>query len=329
MTNLSTENLQEYTNQVEKVAKKDKKPKKKSSFKWKNVWKNWQLYLLIFPVIAYYIVFHYVPLYGVQIAFKDFISNLGIWDSPWVGWKHFERFFNSFYFERLIINTVLIGVLTLIISFPIPIIIALMLNEVQSLRYKKFVQTVLYAPHFLSTVVVVGMLLLFIKPDGLVNQIIMLFGGTPIDFITRPEWFKPLYIISDVWQTMGWSSIIYIAALAAVDPAQLEAARIDGASRIQRIIHVNIPTILPTIIILFILNAGSVMAVGFEKVFLMQNSLNLSSSDVISTFVYRSGILDAQYSFSAAVGLFNSIINFILLVMVNRVAKKMSETSLW
>jgi len=329
MTNLSTENLQEYTNQVEKVAQKDKKPKKKSSFKWKNVWKNWQLYLLIFPVIAYYIVFHYVPLYGVQIAFKDFISNLGIWDSPWVGWKHFERFFNSYYFERLIINTVLIGVLTLLISFPIPIIIALMLNEVQSLRYKKFVQTVLYAPHFLSTVVVVGMLLLFIKPDGLVNQIIMLFGGTPSDFITRPEWFKPLYIISDVWQTMGWSSIIYIAALAAVDPAQLEAARIDGASRIQRIIHVNIPTILPTIIILFILNAGSVMAVGFEKVFLMQNSLNLSSSDVISTFVYRSGILDAQYSFSAAVGLFNSIINFILLVMVNRVAKKMSETSLW
>lgn len=329
MTNLSTENLQEYTNQVEKVAQKDKKPKKKSSFKWKNVWKNWQLYLLIFPVIAYYIVFHYVPLYGVQIAFKDFISNLGIWDSPWVGWKHFERFFNSYYFERLIINTVLIGVLTLLISFPIPIIIALMLNEVQSLRYKKFVQTVLYAPHFLSTVVVVGMLLLFIKPDGLVNQVIMLFGGTPSDFITRPEWFKPLYIISDVWQTMGWSSIIYIAALAAVDPAQLEAARIDGASRIQRIIHVNIPTILPTIIILFILNAGSVMAVGFEKVFLMQNSLNLSSSDVISTFVYRSGILDAQYSFSAAVGLFNSIINFILLVMVNRVAKKMSETSLW
>ena len=329
MTNLSTKNLQEYTKQDEKVAKKDKKPKKKSSYKWKNVWRNWQLYILIFPVIAYYIVFHYVPLYGVQIAFKDFLPNLGIWDSPWVGWKHFERFFNSYYFERLIVNTVLIGVLTLMISFPIPIIIALMLNEVQSLRYKKYVQTILYAPHFLSTVVVVGMLLLFVKPDGIINQIIMLFGGTPTDFITKPEWFKPLYIITDVWQTMGWSSIIYIAALAAVDPAQHEAARIDGASRLQRIFYVNIPAILPTIIILFILNAGSVMAVGFEKVFLMQNSLNLSSSDVISTFVYRSGILDAQYSFSAAVGLFNSIINFVLLIMVNRVAKKMSETSLW
>ena len=329
MTNLSTKNLQEYTKQVEKVVQKDKKPKKKSSFKWKNVWRNWQLYILIFPVIAYYIVFHYVPLYGVQIAFKDFLPNLGIWDSPWVGWKHFERFFNSYYFERLIVNTVLIGVLTLMISFPIPIIIALMLNEVQSLRYKKYVQTILYAPHFLSTVVVVGMLLLFVKPDGIINQIIMLFGGTPTDFITKPEWFKPLYIITDVWQTMGWSSIIYIAALAAVDPAQHEAARIDGASRLQRIFYVNIPAILPTIIILFILNAGSVMAVGFEKVFLMQNSLNLSSSDVISTFVYRSGILDAQYSFSAAVGLFNSIINFVLLIMVNRVARKMSETSLW
>lgn len=333
MTRIGSEQVQQSLEEAAIVAEqkdvKAQKKRKKKSFSMKSILKNWQLYLLIFPVIAYYAVFHYVPLYGLQIAFKDFIPSLGIWDSPWVGLKHFERFFDSYYFERLIVNTVLIGALTLLFAFPIPIFLALMLNEVQNLRYKKFVQTVLYAPHFLSTVVIVGMLLLFVKPDGVVNQIIMLFGGSPVDFISEPGWFKPLYIISDVWQTMGWSSIIFIAALAAVDPAQHEAASMDGASRLQRIFYINIPAIMPTIIILFILNAGSVMAVGFEKAFLMQNPLNLSSSDVISTFVYRSGILDAQYSFSAAVGLFNSIINFVLLLMVNRIAKRMSETSLW
>lgn len=307
-----------------------KEVKRKARARWrKSVWKNWELYVLLSPVILYFIVFHYFPLYGLQIAFKDFIASKGIIGSPWVGFKHFERFFDSYYFWRLIKNTVGIGVFTLVVSFPIPIILALLLNEVKSLRYKKFVQTVIYAPHFLSTVVVVGMLLLFLKTDGLVNQLIRMFGGTPIDFISEPAWFKSLYVFSDVWQTMGWSSIIYIAALAAVDPAQHEAAMIDGASRLQRIFHINIPAIMPTIVILFILNAGSVMAVGFEKVYLMQNPLNMSTSDVISTFVYRSGILEAQYSFSAAVGLFNSVINFIMLIMVNQIAKKVNETSLW
>lgn len=291
--------------------------------------KNWDLYLLISPVIAYFIIFHYFPLYGIQIAFKDFIATKGIWDSPWVGMKHFERFFDSYYFWRLIKNTLGIGIYTLAISFPIPIIIALMLNEVRNSKFKKFVQTVIYAPHFLSTVVVVGMLILFLKSDGLINQVITLVGGTPIDFMTEPGWFKTLYVFSDVWQTMGWSSIIYLAALTAVDHSQHEAAMIDGASRLQRIWYINIPAIMPTIVIIFILNAGSVMSVGFEKVFLMQNSLNMSASDVISTFVYRSGILEAQYSFSAAVGLFNSIINFIMLVMVNYFAKKINKTSLW
>ncbi len=291
--------------------------------------KNWDLYLLISPVIAYFIIFHYLPLYGIQIAFKDFIATKGIWDSPWVGMKHFERFFDSYYFWRLIKNTLGIGIYTLAISFPIPIIIALMLNEVRNSKFKKFVQTVIYAPHFLSTVVVVGMLILFLKSDGLINQVITLVGGTPIDFMTEPGWFKTLYVFSDVWQTMGWSSIIYLAALTAVDHSQHEAAMIDGASRLQRIWYINIPAILPTIVIIFILNAGSVMSVGFEKVFLMQNNLNMSASDVISTFVYRSGILEAQYSFSAAVGLFNSIINFIMLVMVNYFAKKINNTSLW
>lgn len=309
--------------EIKKPLKNRPKVKKNARIEWKKSFKkNWELYLLLTPVILYFLVFHYFPLYGLQIAFKDFIATKGITGSPWVGFKHFERFFDSYYFWRLIKNTVGIGLFTLLVSFPVPIILALMLNEVKSLRYKKFVQTVIYAPHFLSTVVVVGMLLLFLKSDGLVNQVIMLFGGNSIDFITEPGWFKTLFVFSDVWQTMGWSSIIYIAALAAVDPAQHEAAMIDGASKFQRIIHINIPAIMPTIVILFILNAGSVMAVGFEKVYLMQNDLNMSTSDVISTFVYRSGILEAQYSFSAAVGLFNSLINFIMLIMVNQIAKK-------
>lgn len=332
MTNLSegvgyAENIKE---RRKKKSLKHQKEKKNVLIEWKKAFKkNWELYLLLTPVILYFLIFHYFPLYGLQIAFKDFIATKGITGSPWVGFKHFERFFDSYYFWRLIKNTLGIGIFTLAVSFPIPIILALMLNEIKSLRYKKFVQTVIYAPHFLSTVVVVGMLLLFLKTDGLVNQVIKLFGSSSIDFITEPAWFKSLYVFSDVWQTMGWSSIIYIAALAAVDPAQHEAAMIDGASKFKRMIHINIPTIMPTIVILFILNAGSIMAVGFEKVYLMQNDLNMSTSDVISTFVYRSGILDAQYSFSAAVGLFNSFINFIMLIMVNQIAKKVNETSLW
>ncbi|MGE8000705.1 ABC transporter permease [Lysinibacillus sp. NPDC093190] len=330
MTLLDETTVEEKPSKTKRLFKKQSKVKKNHWIEWKkSIRKNWELYLLLAPVILYFLIFHYYPLYGLQIAFKDFIATKGITGSPWVGFKHFERFFDSYYFWRLIKNTVGIGVFTLLVSFPVPIIIALLLNEVKSLRFKKFIQTIVYAPHFLSTVVVVGMLLLFLKSDGMINQVITLFGGTPIDFISEPAWFKSIYVLSDVWQTMGWSSIIYIAALSAVDPAQHEAAMMDGASKFQRIIHINIPAIMPTIVILFILNVGSVMAIGFEKVFLLQNDLNMVTSDVISTFVYRSGILEAQYSFSAAVGLFNSIINFILLIMVNRIAKKVSDTSLW
>lgn len=330
MTLLDETTVEEKPFKTNRLFKKQSKVKRNHWIEWKkSIRKNWELYLLLVPVILYFLIFHYYPLYGLQIAFKVFIATKGITGSPWVGFKHFERFFDSYYFGRLIKNTIGIGVFTLLVSFPVPIIIALLLNEVKSLRFKKFVQTIIYAPHFLSTVVVVGMLLLFLKSDGMINQVIMLFGGTPIDFISEPAWFKSIYVLSDVWQTMGWSSIIYIAALSAVDPAQHEAAMMDGASKFQRIIHINIPAIMPTIVILFILNVGSVMAIGFEKVFLLQNDLNMSTSDVISTFVYRSGILEAQYSFSAAVGLFNSIINFILLIMVNQIAKKVSDTSLW
>ncbi|TNJ66896.1 sugar ABC transporter permease [Paenibacillus hemerocallicola] len=292
--------------------------------------RHWQLYVLIAPVLVYFIVFHYMPMYGVQIAFKDFIATKGIWGSPWAGFKHFERFFDSYFFWRLLKNTLGISLYELAVGFPIPIVLALMINEVRHDKYKKFVQTVTYAPHFLSTVVLVGIVIMFLSPtSGIVNTIIKAFGGEPIFFMTRPEWFKTIYVLSGVWQQMGWSSIIYLAALAGIDPGLHEAAKVDGATRLQRIWHINLPGIMPTVVILLILNIGSLMGVGFEKVFLMQNSLNNESSDVISTYVYRSGLLGAQYSFAAAVGLFNSVVNLILLLTVNRIARAVNQASLW
>jgi putative aldouronate transport system permease protein len=292
--------------------------------------KYWQLYLLLFPVVVYFVIFHYIPMYGVQIAFKDFIATKGITGSPWVGFKHFERFFHGYYFWRLIKNTLGIGVYELVVGFPFPILLALLLNEVRVKWFKRTVQTVTYAPHFLSTVVLVGMLVIFLSPEsGIVNHFLERLGGKPIAFMTEPGWFKTIYVFSGVWQQMGWGSIIYLAALTSIDPQLHEAARVDGAGRLQRIWHINLPGILPTIVILLILSTGSVLAVGFEKVFLMQNSLNMESSDVIATYVYRSGILGAEYSFSSAVGLFNSVVNFILLAVVNTIARKTGETSLW
>lgn len=291
---------------------------------------NWRLYVMVLPVIIYFIVFHYIPMYGIQIAFKDFIASKGITDSPWVGFKHFIRFFDSYYFWRLIKNTLGIGVYELLIGFPIPIILALMINEVRMKFFKRTVQTVTYAPHFLSTVVLVGIIIIFLSPEnGMINQFIRLFGGKEISFMTEPQWFKSIYVFSGIWQQMGWSSIIYLAALAGVDPQLHESARVDGATRLQRIWHINIPGIMPTIVILLILTTGSIVSVGFEKVFLMQNELNLESSDVFATYVYRSGILDAQFSFASAIGLFSNIINFILLVTVNYIARRVGDSSLW
>lgn len=292
--------------------------------------RNWQLYVLLIPVIAYFVIFEYTPMYGVQIAFKDFIAKKGIWGSPWVGFKHFQRFFDSYFFWTLLKNTLGISLYQLVVGFPVPILLALMINEVRQSKFRKFIQTVTYAPHFLSTVVMVGMIVIFLNPNtGLVNHFLELFGLKPISFMTEAGWFKTIYVFSGVWQQMGWSSIIYLAALSGIDPQQHEAAKVDGANRLQRIWHVNIPGILPTIVILLILQMGSLMGVGFEKVFLMQNDLNMDSSDVISTYVYRSGILGAQYSFSAAVGLFNSVVNFILLISVNFISRRLNQTSLW
>jgi len=292
--------------------------------------KNWELYLLIAPVIIWYIIFCYTPMYGIQIAFKNFMASKGIWQSPWVGFRHFQRFFNSYYFERLIRNTLGISLYSLAVGFPIPIILALMVNELKNEKFKKTVQTITYAPHFLSTVVLVGMLFAFLDPKtGLINVINGVLGKKSMAYMLEPSMFKTIYVFSGVWQNMGWNSIIYIAALSGIDPQLHEAAIVDGANRMQRIWHINIPGIIPTVIILLIMNIGSLMSVGFEKVFLMQNNINLEASDVISTYVYRSGLLNAEYSFSTAVGLFNSIINFVLLVIVNKISRTVSETSLW
>lgn len=298
--------------------------------KFRRSWSTFELYLMLALPIAWYVIFHYIPLYGVQIAFKDFQILQGISKSPWIGFEHFERFFSSYYFWRLLKNTVGISLYSLLIGFPAPILLALLINEIQNNKFKKLVQNITYMPHFLSVVVLVGMITLFLSPTkGLVNLAIQALGGSPIAFMERPEYFKTIYVLSDIWQNMGWSSIIYIAALSSIDPTHYEAAVIDGASRWQRILHISIPLILPTIIIMFILRMGRVMNVGFEKVLLMQNSLNKESSDIIATFVYQTGIVQGSYGFSAAVGLFNSVINFIFLILANYFSRRTSETSLW
>ncbi|NOU93983.1 ABC transporter permease subunit [Paenibacillus sp. LMG 31456] len=296
----------------------------------KSIRRNWDLYVLILPVIAYFFIFHYLPMYGVQIAFKEFMAVKGIGGSPWVGLKHFERFFNSYYSWRLIRNTLGLSLYQLVVSFPIPIILALLINEVRNNKFKRLVQTVTYSPHFLSTVVMVGLILVFLSPkNGMINLVIIALGGDPVYFMAETAWFKSIYVFSEVWQNAGWASIIYLAALAGIDPQLYEAAVVDGASKMKRIIHITIPCLMPTAIILLILNFGHVMSVGFEKVFLMQNNLNLESSEVISTYVYKNGLVGAQYSFSAAIGLFNSVINFTLLIVVNSISKRISQTSLW
>ncbi|WP_245837377.1 ABC transporter permease [Virgibacillus phasianinus] len=305
----------------------NKKPKKKKNRK---ILQNWQLYIFILPAFLYFFIFHYIPMYGIQIAFKDFVPSLGIWGSEWVGFEHFTRFFESYYFWDLLKNTLGISVYELIVGFPLPIILALALNEVKDGLYKRTVQTVTYAPHFISVVVMAGMIIAFLSPaTGIVNHFLVLLGFDPIPFMSDPDWFKTVYVFSGVWQSTGWGTIIYLAALSGVDPQHHEAAIVDGATRLQRIWHINIPTLVPTMVILLIMNVGNLLAMGFEKILLLQNPLNLESSNVIATFVYQAGLLDAQYSFAAAVGLFNAIINAILLITVNQIAKKRSETSLW
>ncbi len=286
-------------------------------------------YLMLLPALAYLIIFSYIPMYGLQIAFKNFRVSLGIWDSPWIGFRNFTDFFQSFSFKQLITNTFAVSFYSLAVGFPIPILVALILNEIKS-KYKNVVQTILYAPHFISTVVLVGIMVsLFSPSQGVVNTILESLGMERIYFFGKPEYFRHLYVWSGVWQGTGWSAIIYLAALAGVDMELHEAADIDGATRIQKIIYINIPTILPTIIITLILALGKISNVGYEKVYLMQNDLNVATAEVISTYVYKRGIIQQSFSFASAVGLFNNLVNIALLLISNTISKKVTKTSLF
>lgn len=295
----------------------------------KRIFESYELYLFLLPAIIYFIVFQYVPMYGVLIAFKDFTPSLGILGSPWVGFENFTRFFDSYQFWDLIKNSLGLSIFQLIIGFPMPIIIALLLNQMIHEKYKRFVQTVIYAPHFISIVVLAGMVFVFFSDKGLINSVVTLFGGKAITFMSEPSWFKPLYIGSGVWQETGWACIVYLAALAGVSPEIHEAATMDGANKWQRILHVDIPAIMPTAIILLILSVGNLMNLGFEKAYLMQTPLNQPAAEIIPTYVYKVGLQQAEYSFGAAVGLFNSVVNLILLFIVNKTAKKFSGSGLW
>jgi putative aldouronate transport system permease protein len=291
--------------------------------------RNRTLYLMAVPVLAYYIIFHYVPIYGASIAFKDFSPGKGIWGSPWIGFEHFRGFFDSYYFWKILRNTILLNVFQLIWAFPAPIVFALLINEIRNIVFKKTVQTVTYMPHFISTVVICGLIKDFCATDGLISNILALFGIEPSNLLIRPELFRTIYISSDLWKNLGWGSIIYLVALAGISQELYEAAIIEGAGRWKQTLHITIPGISPTIIILLILRIGQMMTVGFEKIILLYNPLTYETADVISSFVYRKGIIDINYSYASAVGLFNSAVNFMLLILANRISKRFSETHLW
>ncbi len=294
--------------------------------------RDWQLYLLIALPLAWLLIFAYGPMYGIQIAFKDYRAVDGIFGSEWVGFEHFINFVTSYNFGKLMGNTIIISLYGLIAGFPMPIILALSLNCCLQTRLRKTVQFVIYMPHFISTVVMVGIILQFLSPTvGMINNFIKLFGGEAYDFMGDPDLFRHIYVWTGIWQSAGYGTIIYLAALAGIDPGLHEAAIVDGANRFKRILHVDLPGILPTTIILLIMNTGQILNVGFEKIYLMQNSLNLSVSEVISTFVYKIGLQSAaaDFSYSTAIGLFRSAINIILIVTVNKVSKVVSENSLW
>ncbi|MFC5407185.1 ABC transporter permease [Cohnella soli] len=291
--------------------------------------KNWELYLLLLPTLVYFIVMEYIPMYGLQIAFKDFVVTKGFFGSEWVGLKHFERFFDSYLFWDILRNTVLLSLYELA-TFPIPVIMALLLNQLTSSKFRRFVQTVTYAPYFISTVVLAGMLYLFLSPrDGIINHFIEWIGGTAIYFLGEPAWFKSIYVWSGVWQNMGMGMVIYLAALTSISPELHEAAVVDGANKLRRIWHVDLPGIMPTVTILLILSVGNLMNQGFEKAFLLQNPLNIASAEIIQTYVYQMGLVGGQFSYASAIGFFNSVVNFVLLLIMNTISRRMNQTTLW
>ena len=314
------------------ITKEEQRARRKTKFR-KEYLNNWQLYLMLLLPVIWLLVFCYAPMSGIQIAFKDFKIRQGIWGSPWVGFDNFERFFTSYQFFRVLKNTLVISLYSLVASFPLPIVLALSLNVVRKAAYKKFVQMVTYIPHFISVIVIVGMILqMFNSRIGLYGTVYTALTGQPApDILSKASAFPHLYVWSGVWQEVGWGSIIYLSALSAVDPALHEAAIVDGASRFKRVLVLDLPTVLPTATIMLIMNAGRIMTVGFEKVYLMQNDLNLTTSEIISTYVYKVslGPTGGDFSLGAAIGLFNSVINLILILLVNAVTKRMGGTSLW
>ncbi|HIR34818.1 MAG TPA: sugar ABC transporter permease [Candidatus Faecimorpha stercoravium] len=298
----------------------------------KDMKRNWPLYLMVLPVVIFYILFCYKPIVGIIIAFKDYKPNLGIWGSPWTsqyGLYHFISFFDSIFFARVCINTIMISLYSLVFGFPAPIILALLMNELRSQKFKRVVQTITYFPHFVSTVVICGMVRQFCLSDGLFNEIGSWFGAQPQSLLQVPEYFRAIYTATGVWQGVGWSSIIYLAAIAGVDSGLHEAAALDGAGRFRRIWHITLPGIKPTIVILLIMQIGGMMSVGYEKIILLYNESIYETADVISTFVYRRGLLEFNWSFSTAVNLFNSVLNFILVFTANAISRKVTETSLF
>ncbi|MEC0089682.1 ABC transporter permease subunit [Paenibacillus macquariensis] len=284
---------------------------------------------MLIPVLLYFTIFHYYPMYGALIAFKEFSPRLGIMGSPWVGWEHFESFFNGIYFWRVIKNTLMISFYELLFGFPAPIILALLLNEVRKTAFKRTVQTLTYMPHFISLVVVCGIIKEFTMSDGLINDLLAFFGWERVSLLLESEYFRTIFVSSGIWQNIGWGTIIYLAALAGIDQEQYEAAKIDGANRWKQMLHVTLPGIISTIIILFILEIGKLMNVGGEKIILLYNPSTYETADVISSYVYRLGLQEFNYSFSSAVGLFNSAINFTLVISANWLSRKMNNTSLW
>jgi putative aldouronate transport system permease protein len=289
-----------------------------------------ELYLFCLPGIIITLIFHYWPLYGAQIAFRAYSARRGIWGSPWVGWEHFIRFFNSPNAGLIIWNTLVLSIYSLAAGFPVPIILALLLNSFRHKHYTKVIQTVTYAPNFISTVVMCGMIILYLSPRvGMVNKLIGFFGVGPINFMGEQVLWRHIFVWTGIWQGMGWSSVVYFAALSGVSPELHEAAMVDGATKFQRILHIDLPTIIPVAVMLLILSFGSMFSIGFEKVYALQNPLNLGVSEIISTYVYKIGILNADQSYSSAIGLFNSCVNAVLLITVNTISRRLSDNALW
>lgn len=307
-----------------------RKERQKGSARKRKILSNWQLYVLMLPALLYTLLFCYKPMYGIMIAFEDFSVRKGIWGSEWVGLENFGRLFHSYWFPIILKNTFVLSALGLVLGFPFPILLALLLNELKNRRYRTCVQTVSYLPHFISTVVMCGIITMFLNPNnGVINKAIALLGGSKVYFMQEPEWFKWIYVLSGMWQEVGWSSIIYFAALSGVDATLLEAADIDGASRLQKIWYVNLPTILPTIAIMFVLQCGQILSIGYEKAYLLQNDMNLTGSEIISTYVYKVGLEQSDFSFSTATGLFNTVVNCVILCTANMLSKKVTKTGLF